>query len=78
MFLGLILLVTGVVFLLKNLGYISEPVWGIIWPVVLIVIGLRILLEKESGGFYWKEWIGWRKKEVKEEKVKGRKKSKNK
>jgi len=64
MFLGLILLITGGVFLLKNLGYISEPAWSIIWPVILIVIGLWILLKREDEGFYWKEWFGWKKKQL--------------
>lgn len=64
MFLGLILLVTGIVFLLKNLGYISGVVWSIVWPSILIVIGLWILLKREEEGFYWKEWFGWKKKEL--------------
>ncbi len=63
MFLGLILIVIGLVFLLKNLGYISEPAWSIIWPVILIVIGLGTLLKRDEG-FYWKEWFGWKKKEL--------------
>jgi len=64
MFLGLILIVIGLVFLLKNLGYISEPAWSIIWPVILVVIGLGILLKRGDEGFYWKEWFGWKKKEL--------------
>ena len=52
MFLGLILLITGVVFLLKNLGYISGAAWSIIWPVILIIFGLWILLRKREEGFF--------------------------
>ena len=67
MFLGLILLIIGVVFLLKNLGYISEPTWSIIWPAILIVIGLGVILKRKGQGFFWEERFGWRKKEIKEE-----------
>ncbi len=67
MFLGLILSITGVVFLLKNLGYISGAAWSIIWPVILVVIGLKIILKRKDQGFFWEERFGWRKKEIKEE-----------
>jgi len=67
MFLGLILLVIGVVYLLKNLGYISGAAWSIIWPAILIIFGLWILLRKREEGFFWEERFGWRKKEIKEE-----------
>ena len=66
MFFSLILIVTGIVFLLKNLGYISGTVWSIIWPVILIVIGLGILLKRKGQGFFWEERFGWGKKEIKE------------
>ena len=67
MFLGLILLVIGVVYLLKNLGYISGAAWSIIWPAILIIFGLWILLRKREEGFFWEERFGWRKKEIKKE-----------
>jgi len=66
MFLGLILSITGVVFLLKNLGYISGAAWDVIWPAILIVIGLKTILKRKEG-FFWEERFGWRKKEIKEE-----------
>lgn len=62
MFFSLILIVTGIVFLLKNLGYISGTAWSIIWPVILIVIGLGILLKRRNRGFFWEERFGWREK----------------
>ena len=64
MFLGLILIVTGIVFLLKNIGYISGAAWSIIWPAILIIFGLWILLRKREEGFFWEERLGWRKKEI--------------
>ena len=64
MIFGLILIIIGVVFLLQNLGYISEGAWSIIWPVILVVIGLGILSKRKEEGFYWKEWFGWKGKEI--------------
>jgi len=43
MFFGLLVLVIGVVFLLKNLGYISSSVWDIIWPTIIIIAGLAMI-----------------------------------
>ena len=55
MLLALIFILLGVVYLLKNLGIIAGEVWGIVWPVILILIGVWIL---------WKsyEWRVWREK----------------
>jgi len=67
MIFGLILLIIGVVFLLQNLGYISGAAWSIIWPAILIVIGIAILLKRRNHGFSWEERFGWGKKEIKKE-----------
>ena len=66
MIIGLILIIIGGVFLLKNLGFITEGAWSIIWPAILIVIGLGILLKRRDQGFFWEERFGWGKKEIKE------------
>lgn len=52
MFFSLILIVAGIVFLLKNLGYISGTAWSIIWPVILIVIGIGLILKRRNHGFF--------------------------
>lgn len=62
---GFILIIIGVVFLLKSLGYISGSTWGIIWPAILIVIGIGVLLKRRDGGFFWEERFGWRREEIK-------------
>jgi predicted membrane protein len=41
---GGVVVIAGVVLLLGNLHIISESVWRILWPVVLIALGLRMLL----------------------------------
>ena len=60
---GIILIIIGIVFLLQNLGYISEGAWAIIWPAILIVIGLGVIFKRRSHGFflarqnfYWPFW----------------------
>jgi hypothetical protein len=44
LFWGLVLILAGGVFLLSNLGIITVNIWQIIGPVLLILIGLRVLL----------------------------------
>jgi len=41
---GIIILLIGVLFLLNNLGLIviTASVWNIIWPCILIAIGLSL------------------------------------
>ncbi len=36
---GIILIWCGVVFFLKNNGYIDAVTWNTVWPVILIIIG---------------------------------------
>jgi len=62
MIMGLILIIIGIVFLLQNLGYISEGAWSIIWPAILIVLGLGIILKQKKHGFFWEEHFGWKEK----------------
>lgn len=66
MILSLILIIIGIVFLLQNLGYISGAAWSIIWPAILITMGLSILLRRKDHGFFWEERFGWGKKKIKE------------
>jgi len=48
MFVGLLILVVGVVFLLQNLGYISGGVWEIIWPSIIIIVGLSMIFRSRK------------------------------
>jgi len=51
MTIALIIIAIGVVFLLQNLGFFSSGVWGVIWPLALIIVGLAML----TGHFMKKE-----------------------
>lgn len=59
---GIVLIIIGITFLLKNLGIISSGAWGFIWPALLIVLGLWFLLRGRSG-FFFEEHLGWRLKD---------------
>jgi len=48
MFLGLAILLVGVLFLLKNLGYISSNVWEVIWPCLVVVLGLAMIFRRKK------------------------------
>jgi hypothetical protein len=43
-FWGGLLVLAGVLLLLQNMGVITGNIWGIIWPLVLILIGVQLLL----------------------------------
>ncbi|PIU24309.1 hypothetical protein COT12_01700 [Candidatus Berkelbacteria bacterium CG08_land_8_20_14_0_20_39_8] len=45
MFIGLGVLLVGIIFLLQNLGYIGGNVWQIIWPAIIIIAGLLIVFK---------------------------------
>jgi len=44
MFIGFSILAIGVILLLSNLGIISGDIWDIIWPSILIILGLSMVL----------------------------------
>ena len=67
MIIGFILIIIGAVFLVQNLGYISEGAWSIIWPAIIIVIGLGIIFKRRDHGFFWEESFGWGRKHIKKE-----------
>lgn len=43
-FWGLVFVVIGVLLILRNVFGIDIPVWGVLWPILLILLGLSILL----------------------------------
>jgi len=45
MFVGLILIVIGVVALLVKLDVVTGSIWGLTWPILLIILGLSWFLK---------------------------------
>ena len=51
LFWPIVLIVSGILFLLSNLGYLPNPSWGLLWrlwPVILIALGLDVLIGRRS------------------------------
>ena len=53
MFWGSILVVIGLAALLKNLGLITADIWDVIWPVLLIVLGVSFLTKRRGRHLPW-------------------------
>jgi len=43
-----ILIVLGIIFLLKNLGWLPRPVIAQWWPLILIIVGVLLLIRRSS------------------------------
>lgn len=46
MFFGILLIILGAMLLLNEFGIISWHHWGMLWPVIIIAIGVRMLFTK--------------------------------
>lgn len=55
---GIVLIIIGIAFLLKNLGVISSGAWGFIWPALLIALGVWFLMGRRDGTFSLEERLG--------------------
>ena len=47
MIFGVILVAIGIIFLLQNLNIITGDAWKIIWPIVVILIGIGFILSRQ-------------------------------
>ena len=46
MFVGIFLVLLGILFILDNLDFISGELWSYIWPLIIICIGLSIIFNR--------------------------------
>lgn len=55
---GLILVAIGVIALLVKFDILTGSIWGYVWPVVLVIIGLSFFFGRF---FRWRRWWwgGW-------------------
>ncbi len=53
MFLPILVIVVGLVWLFNNLGIISANVWSVILPVAVVLAGIS-MMKKSRGG--WSSW----------------------
>lgn len=59
---GILIALVGVVWLLDNLGVISTSVSHVIWPIIVIAIGLWMVMKRNRMRHFW---MGERKDEEK-------------
>ncbi|MFA5125252.1 MAG: DUF5668 domain-containing protein [Patescibacteria group bacterium] len=45
--LAIALIIIGAIFLLKNLGLLTVINWDVVWPIVLIGVGVLMLFKKK-------------------------------
>lgn len=45
--LGYALVIVGGIFLFKNLGILAMVDWDLVWPIVLVVVGLLMIYKKK-------------------------------
>ena len=48
MFVGILLLILGVLLLLEQLGIINTSAWGLIWPIALIALGASMVFKDKN------------------------------
>ena len=50
LFAALVLIVLGLFFLARNLGWIDGTLWGLVatwWPVILVAVGIGMLFKRK-------------------------------
>ena len=53
MFIGLALVILGVISLLVKMDIVTLSALGYIWPAVLVLLGLAIIWGRTAGRRYW-------------------------
>lgn len=66
MMIGIVLIVIGVVFFAKALEFISADTLSVLWPLLLIVLGLSLISHKLFGHHdakgWWSQTVDWNNK----------------
>ena len=53
MFFALLLILLGLIYLLKNLGFLVGSIWAIVWPSLLILIGIYLIIKGRKHRALW-------------------------
>nr|MBN2278413.1 hypothetical protein [candidate division Zixibacteria bacterium] len=48
MFIGSILVISGILLLLAKLGYIPGGFWDYFWPIILIGLGAKLIFSRKT------------------------------
>lgn len=58
MFIGIALILVGIVALLIALGVLNGTAWGYAWPIILIVLGVALMVGRSGRRAYWRRRWG--------------------
>jgi len=58
MFLGILLLVIGVIFILKALGLITSSSWTLFWGLIFLIAGIKLVSKKKHCVHC--DWFGYK------------------
>jgi len=50
---GIIVILVGVVFFLKNLGYLAVVSWDLIWPLIVVIVGIGMISRRCKNCGMW-------------------------
>jgi ABC-type glycerol-3-phosphate transport system permease component len=56
MFIGLIIIVIGLVLLMQNMGFVSSEIWNVIWPSIIILFGISLLMKRNARREKWERF----------------------
>lgn len=48
MWVGVVLIVVGFIFLLQSLGFVTGDVWNFVWPAIIVMLGVFIIINKRK------------------------------
>lgn len=58
--LGLVIILIGILYFFRNIGLIDSISWTILWPIIVMLIGVSMVLRQECGCGGWGcKWCKW-------------------
>jgi uncharacterized membrane protein len=55
MFIGLIIIVIGLVLLMQNMGLVGPDIWNVIWPSLIILFGISLIMKRKRSEDRWEK-----------------------
>ena len=56
MVLGLIIVIVGLILLMQNLGLVGPEIWNVIWPCLIILVGVGLLSRRQYKQAKWERF----------------------
>lgn len=48
MFVGMLLILMGMLFLLEQIGILTDPIWGYFWPLAIVALGVSFITDSKK------------------------------